>query len=166
MNKHLSTIFLGLSAVVCLESCWTKQDFEGHDALLSSWSIDNPKDSVNNGYMKEDKALQAYASDCSNNHTIRIYYNHAYPMDVSKDYKIVAGPRDPSTLAADEVYLEVSTSATDTYISTGTDGSLFHYHFDIYPWPADCENVLMQHYTSVPTTQTARLTGSFHIYPK
>ena len=166
MRKNITSAIFGLATALCIVSCDKKYDYTGNVAELSSWQIDNPKDTAKDAYVKIDNNLHAFAADCSNNHTIRIYYNQAYPINETKDYKIVAGPKDPSKLAANEVYIEVSTSATDTYISTGTDGALFHLSYGIDPWPAHCTDVLLQHYTSVPTTQTAKLTGSFWIYPE
>lgn len=120
-----------------------------------------------------NQSLKAVEVLCSNNNTIRLYYANDSivkydPGFFRTDLKVVSSAK-AGRLKANECYLEVVTSATDTWLSTGTDSAYVHvstengsyvtgtgqktlYLFDIPP-------TKVQHFTSMPLTDMGTVKG-------
>lgn len=105
------------------------------------------------GNLVEDASLKAYTIPCQDNSTFRMYVSDsALSLGLPSQLKIVSYQK-AGKLAYNEVYLEVSSSADDTYLSTGDDAM-------VIAWDATkATNISanVQHFTGMPLNEFTKV---------
>jgi hypothetical protein len=118
--------------------------------------------SFNNPATK-NTTLKAIEVLCNNNNTLRMYYSDSVAtMGFPSTLKVVSYGK-AGKLGYHECYFEVVTSATDTYLSSGTDTSSVNVtgngqYFDFLEVP-------VQHFTSVPLDEFTKIRGRLQLNP-
>ncbi|CAN5134145.1 hypothetical protein BH09BAC6_BH09BAC6_31930 [soil metagenome] len=104
--------------------------------------------------------LKAIEVPCQNNNTLRMYYSDSVAtLGFPSTLKVVSYGK-AGKLAYHEVYFEVVTSATDTYLSPGTDNVTFDSGGGQF---FDFKNVSVQHFTSTPLNDFTIISGHLQL---
>ncbi len=132
----------------------------GH--VLSSFTLD--VDGVQRfGNLTIDTTLKAVIIPCDNNHTLRMYISDSLDLNSTQTYSmLIVNYSKAGHLKKQECYFEATTSATDTYLSTGSNIGAPNI-FQFTPKPdqdhplAVITHLSVQHFTSSPQPDSTYL---------
>lgn len=163
---------MGILAIVLSSAC-----FLGCEQILTGQNpIPDSEYTINNVHFaargNDNTTTRAIEVPCDNNNTIHLYYSPSF-NDSAQTYdllgrtvtlKIVSNLR-AGNLKWNECYLEVNTSAIDTWLSTGSDNKTVKVTAgttrdnDIVDY-YEFADVAVQHWTSVPLNEFGKVSGT------
>jgi len=111
------------------------------------------------GNFEKDVTLNAYTIPCQDNTTFRMYYSDSAATFGLPEFIHIVSYQKAGHLAYDEVYLEVTTSTIDTYLSTGMPGYEYDNLGPDHEW--GFESVIVQHFTSSPQPDSTTVSATF-----
>ncbi|MGZ3751034.1 MAG: hypothetical protein ACXVA2_09445 [Mucilaginibacter sp.] len=113
------------------------------------------------GLGANNTTLKAIEVACNNNNTLRMYYSDSVATRGFPVLLNVVAYNRAGKLGYNECYFEVVTSATDTYLSPGTNKSFV----DVTGGGQffDFKNVSVQHFTSVPLDEFSTIEGHLQL---
>ena len=179
MKQNFSTYMIYLilgffSITLSSSSCSGKKDETTGQYLLpvSYYTINGLRFEGQGAY---NPSLKAIEIPCSNNNTIRMYVSDSFKVSGAynnfyEKLKIV-GYQSAGHLKRLECYLEVTTSTSDTWLSTGAgDKEVFAYYENYRANYADeiattfsFSDAPVQHFTSVPLTEIGKVSATFKV---
>ena len=175
MKNTISRISLIIAAgcATILSSCGKKNPVTGeYLAPPSTYALNG---STFSGQGDVNTSLKAIEVPCANNNTIRMYISDSLDIHGAsfsgEHIKIVSFAKS-GHLNRLECYLEVTSSATDTWLSTGTgnvtvSSTIEQYHAG----PGDDKSAAkfyfvdatVQHFTSVPLNEFGKVSATFKL---
>ena len=142
--KFTQIVFAGLCIYsLSLGSCVKATDSSGEGD--SYFNLDN-NSTIYRGNRTNDASLKALTIPCQNNNTFRLYYSDTVLTKGMPDSLRIVSYRKAGHLAYGECYIEATSSATDTYLSTGSDNmTIAAGKGEIH-----IQYAVVQHFTSTP----------------
>lgn len=175
--KKTSLLQMGVLTIIAfsvtIASCSYKKKMEALELAqlpFSTYTINGKTFTSSHG--TNNKTLKAIEIPCENNNTIHLYYSafdsSRYKLffnSPTTEFKVVSYAK-AGNLKSDECYLEVNTSANDTWLSTGTDNKKvtvtvarrFNAGEDVYYY--DFSDIMVQHWTGMPLNDFGKVLGS------
>ena len=134
--------------------CTKHNIFSGRD--FSEFAINSV---TKYGNFEKDVTLNAYTIPCQDNTTFRMYYSDSAAILGLHEFIHIVSYQKAGHLAYNEVYLEVTTSTVDTYLSTGMPGNEYDNQGPDHEWGFD--TVTVQHFTSAPQPDSTTVSATF-----
>ena len=154
--------FVVISLMLCSANCDKLPDFGARPGSLpkSTYVLNGTSFTGQGNY---NKTLGAIETFCDNNNTIRLYYSPLADFTSTDTLYTVVSSSKAGSLAAKECYLEVSTSTSDTWLSTGSGSTMvklsriqdaigYYYKFTL-------TDAALQHWTSVPLNEFGKVSA-------
>ncbi len=154
MNKNFTCILFGCLFVFSLSlgSCVKSTDSSGDGN--SYFNLDN-NTTTYRGNRTNDASLKAITIPCQNNNTFRLYYSDSVATLGMPDSLHIVSYGRAGHLGYRECYIEVTSSTTDTYLSTGFDHKTIAGRGEIY-----IDAARVQHFTSTPQADSTYITAN------